>query len=126
MKTIISTPKAPAAIGPYSQGVLSGGFLFLSGQIPINPADGEVIQDDIKSQTRQVLENIKNILEAAEMAMEDVVKATVFIKDIKNFQMVNEIYGEFFPQNPPARSLVEVSRLPKDVLIEVEVIARKH
>lgn len=122
-KKIISTSKAPAAIGPYSQGVQVGNLLFASGQIPLDSNTGEIVGDDIDSQTRQVLKNASAIITKAGATIKDVVKTTVFIKNMDDFAAVNEIYKEVFTENPPARSTVEVARLPKDVLIEIEVIA---
>lgn len=124
-KKIINTDKAPAAIGPYSQAVEVGGFVFASGQIPIDPASGN-IPEGIEAQAKQALTNVKNLVEAAGLTMEDVVKTSVFIKDMNDFAKVNEIYSSFFTGNYPARSCVEVARLPKDVLIEVEVIAARQ
>lgn len=125
-KTIIKTGNAPKAIGPYSQAVEAGGFVFVSGQIPIDPRSGDVVQADIKGQTRLVLENAKNILKAAGCGMGDVVKATIFLKNMADFTAVNEVYGGYFPSDPPARATVEVSRLPKDVSIEMDFIACKR
>jgi len=123
-RQIISTEQAPAAIGPYSQGVVAGGqFIFTAGQIPINPKTGELVQGDIQTQTRQVLENIKAVLKASNAGLEDAVKTTVFLSDMNDFAAMNEIYAEYFPQNPPARSAVQVARLPKDVKIEIECVA---
>ena len=123
VKKSISTDQAPAAIGPYSQAISFGPLLFTSGQIPIDPATGKIVTGDIQSQARQCLENVKAVLEAAGIGMEQVVKATVFVKDMQDFEKINEVYGEYFPCPAPARSLVEVSRLPRDVGIEIEVIA---
>ena len=122
-KEIISTQKAPAAIGPYSQATKVGNFIFTSGQIPINPETGELVKGDIKEQARQVLENLKAVLEAAGSGLDKVVKTTVFINDMNRFGDVNEVYASFFTGNFPARSCVEVSRLPKDVAVEIEAIA---
>lgn len=122
-KKVIHTDKAPKAIGPYSQAIQAGNFLFLSGQIPLNPKTGELIQGDIREQTQQVLENIKRILESQGLRMENVVKSTIFLKDISNFNQVNEVYGNYFPSSPPARSTVEVSKLPRNAEIEIEAIA---
>ncbi|QSQ08754.1 2-iminobutanoate/2-iminopropanoate deaminase [Koleobacter methoxysyntrophicus] len=122
-KQAISTKKAPAAVGPYSQAIKAGGFLFVSGQIPINPETGELVTGDIKVQTHQVLKNVKAILEEAGLTMDDVVKATVFISDMDQFAAVNEVYAKYFGDVPPARACVEVARIPKDVGVEVEVIA---
>ena len=124
-KKIIKTDKAPAAIGPYSQAVETNGFVFASGQIPIDPESGN-IPDGIEAQAKQALTNVKNLVESAGLTLGDVVKTSVFIKDMNDFAKVNEIYSEFFTGDYPARSCVEVSRLPKDVLIEVEVIAAKQ
>ena len=122
-KKRIQTEKAPRAIGPYSQAIQAGPFVFVSGQIPIDPSTGELVGGEILQQTRQVLENIKNILESQELAMEQVVKTTIFLKDMGNFSHVNEVYATYFPSDPPARSTVEVARLPRDVDIEIEAIA---
>lgn len=119
---IIKTSEAPQAIGPYSQAIRAGEFLFLSGQIPLQ-ADGMLVGTTIEEQTVQVLENIKAILKASGSSLEDVAKVTIFVRDMNHFQTVNQIYGEYFSQHHPARSLVEVCRLPKDVLIEMECIA---
>lgn len=122
-KTIISTEKAPAAIGPYSQAVRVGDLVFTSGQIALDPRTGEIVQGDVQAQTKQCMENIKAILEAAGTSLDNCVKCTLFIKDMNQFGQINEVYGTFFGDNPPARACVEVARLPKDVLIEVEAIA---
>ena len=123
MKTIIITPKAPAAIGPYSQAVLVNGMLFKSGVIPIDPETNTLVQGDVEAQARQAIGNLKNLIEASGSSMEKVVKTTVFIKDMNDFGKINDIYKEFFTSDFPARSCVEVARLPKDVLIEIEAIA---
>jgi 2-iminobutanoate/2-iminopropanoate deaminase len=122
-KTVIQTDKAPKAIGPYSQAIRAGNFLFLSGQIPLDPKTGEFIKGDIRRQTQQVLENIKGILESQELGMDSVVKVTIFLRDIGNFNEVNEVYATYFRSSPPARSTVGVAKLPKDADIEIEVIA---
>jgi 2-iminobutanoate/2-iminopropanoate deaminase len=122
-KEIVSTVRAPAAIGPYSQAVKIGAMVFVSGQIPIDPATGEIVNGDIKAQTRQVLTHLKSILEAAGSSMAKVVKTTVFITNMDNFAHVNDTYAEFFKTQPPARACVEVSRLPKNVSVEIEAIA---
>ncbi|HHT9125578.1 MAG TPA: RidA family protein [Candidatus Brocadiia bacterium] len=122
-KEVISTNKAPAAIGPYSQGIRAGSFIFASGQIPIDPASGELVCGHIKEQTRQVLENLKNILEAGGSSLEKVVKTTIFLTNMDNYKDVNEVYAEFFGKVKPARATVEAARLPKDVDIEIEAIA---
>ena len=123
MKKIISTSEAPAAIGPYSQGVRSGNFLFCSGQISLDPQSGQIVPGDIASQTRRVLDNIGAVLRAEGLAFENIVKTTIFLTDLGNFQTVNEVYGSYFKQEPPARSTVQVSALPKGANIEIEVIA---
>jgi 2-iminobutanoate/2-iminopropanoate deaminase len=122
-KKVIHTEKAPKAIGPYSQAIQAGNFLFLSGQIPLDPKTGELVKGDIRQQTQQVLENIKGVLESQGLGMGNVVKATIFLKDIGDFNQVNEIYTTYFPSSPPARSTVEVSKLPRDADIEIEVVA---
>lgn len=124
-KEVISTSKAPAAVGPYSQAIKVDNFIFTSGQIPFDPETNELVGEDIESQTRQVFKNVTAILEAAGATLDDVVKTTMFIKNMDDFNTINKIYGEFFTENPPARSAVEAARLPIDVLIEVEVIAIK-
>ena len=123
MKTIISTPKAPAAIGPYSQAVLVNGMLFTSGVIPIDPEPNTLVEGDVTVQARQAIGNLKNLIEASGSSMDKVVKTTVFIKDMNDFGKINDIYKDFFTSDFPARSCVEVARLPKDVLIEIEAIA---
>lgn len=123
MKEIISTDKAPAAIGPYSQAVKVGNLLFTSGMIPIDPATNILVEGGIEVQAEQALANIKNLLEASGSSTDKVVKTVVFIKDMNDFAKVNEIYAKYFTGNYPARSCVEVARLPKDVLIEIEAIA---
>jgi 2-iminobutanoate/2-iminopropanoate deaminase len=121
-KEVIFTDKAPKAIGPYSQAIKFGDILFISGQVPVNPATGE-LTGDIKVQTRQVLENIKSILAAAGASASDVVKTTVFLQNLDDFAAMNEIYGAYFPKEAPARSTVEVARIPRGALIEIEAIA---
>ena len=123
MKTIISTPKAPAAIGPYSQAVLVNGMLFTSGVIPIDPETNTLVEGDVTVQARQAIGNLKNLIEASGSSMDKVVKTTVFIKDMNVFGKINDIYKDFFTSDFPARSCVEVARPPKDVLIEIEAIA---
>ncbi len=120
----IVTDKAPAAIGPYSQAIEADGFIFASGQIPIDPATGN-IPEGIEAQAKQALTNVSNLMKAAGLSMDNVIKTSVFIKDMNDFAKVNEIYATFFTGDYPARSCVEVARLPKDVLIEVEVIAKR-
>lgn len=122
-KEIICTDQAPAAIGPYSQAIKMGAMVFVSGQIPIDPATGDIVNGDIKVQTRQVLTHLQSVLEAAGTSMANVVKTTVFITNMDDFSQVNEIYAEFFTMQPPARACVEVSRLPKNVSVEIEAIA---
>ena len=122
MKTQISTEKAPAAIGPYSQGIKAGGLVFTSGQLPIHPATG-AFPEGIEEQTRQSLENCKSVLEAAGVTMDNVIKTTVFLKDMNHFAAMNGVYQTFFEGVCPARSAVEVARLPKDAMIEIECIA---
>lgn len=124
-KNIIDTRNAPAAIGPYSQAVWAGNLLFTSGQIPLDPATGQVVFGTVEDQARQSLKNLQAVLEAAGLTMADVVKSTVFIKDMNDFPRINEVYATFFPQPCPARSCVEVARLPKDVLVEIEAVARR-
>jgi 2-iminobutanoate/2-iminopropanoate deaminase len=123
MKIIISTDLAPKAIGPYSQAVVVTGLAFLSGQIPLDPATDQVIQGDVTAQTVRVLENMKIVLEACGSSLEKVVKTTVFVKDLSGAAAINEVYVKYFPKNPPARSTVEVARLPRDVQIEIDCIA---
>ena len=124
-KTIISTDKAPKAIGPYSQAIEVNGMIYTSGVIPIDPATNELVTGDIKVQAEQAIGNLVALLEAAGSDAEQVVKTTVFIKDMNDFASINEIYAKYFTNNFPARSCVEVARLPKDVLIEIEAIALK-
>ncbi|NLK96374.1 MAG: RidA family protein [Clostridiales bacterium] len=121
-RKIIETEKAPKAIGPYSQGQIIGNLVFTSGQIPINPATGEM-ENDIKKATAQSIENVKAILEKAGSSLDKVIKTTVFISNMDNFAEVNEVYGEYFKENTPARSCVEVAKLPKNAVIEIEAIA---
>lgn len=123
MKIVVNTDKAPGAIGPYSQGIKAGGFVFVSGQMPVDPVSNDVVEGGIKAQTVQVLENIKAILAVQELTMDSVVKTTVFLKDLNDFQVVNGIYGEYFKDQAPARACVQVVKLPKDVMIEIEAIA---
>ncbi|HNC42813.1 MAG TPA: RidA family protein, partial [Acidobacteriota bacterium] len=118
----IHTEHAPKAIGPYVQAVRIGQFVFTSGQIAIDPATSQVVEGDVSAQTERVLTNITAVLEAAGASLKNVVKTTVFLKDMNHFQAMNEVYGRFFTENPPARSTVEVARLPKDVLVEIETI----
>ncbi|WP_347174787.1 Rid family detoxifying hydrolase [Polaribacter uvawellassae] len=126
MKTIITTSKAPAPIGPYNQATLVGNTLYTSGQIAINPANGELVLDDISTETKQVMENVKAVLEAAEMTFENIVKTSIFISDMKNFGAINEVYATYFNEaTAPARETVEVANLPKYVNVEISVIAVK-
>jgi len=120
---ILSTPNAPAAIGPYSQGTSSQGFLFLSGQIPLDPATGKLVEGDIAAQTERVLENLKAVLENGGSSLRQVVKTTVYLKDMNEFARMNEEYARYFSENPPARATVEVARLPRDVRVEIDCIA---
>jgi 2-iminobutanoate/2-iminopropanoate deaminase len=123
MKKIISTSEAPAAIGSYSQAVRSGNFLFCSGQIPLDPQSGQVVSGDIATQTRRVLDNIRAVLKAEGLTFENIVKTTIFLTDLGDFQVVNDVYGSYFKQQPPARSTVQVSALPKGGKVEIEAIA---
>lgn len=123
-KEVINTNNAPEAIGPYSQGVIVGDFVYTSGQIPLNPVTGELVTD-IKLATKQSMENIKAILEEAGTSLNNVVKTSIFLKDLNDFEAVNEVYGTHFIENKPARSCVQVAKLPKDAVIEIEVIAVK-
>ena len=122
-KRVIQTDKAPKAIGPYSQAIQAGNMIFLSGQIPLDPRTGEVVLGDIRKQTVRVLENLKGMLESQNLGMEDVVKTTIFLKNMDYFNQVNDVYGTYFSSSPPARSTVEVARLPRNVEIEIEAIA---
>ena len=126
MKKIISTSEAPAAIGPYSQAIRSGDFLFCSGQIPLDPKNGQMVSDDITPQTRRVMDNISGLLKSEGLSLADVLKTTIFLTDLGDFQTVNEIYGSYFSSEPPARSTVQVSALPKGAKVEIEVIARAN
>lgn len=121
----VDTSKAPAAIGPYSQCIDAGEFIFTSGQIPADPSTGETVRGGIEEQTARALENLKNVLEAAGSSISKVVKTTVFIKDMDSFPLMNKVYEKFFSRPYPARSCVEVARLPKDVLVEIEAVAKK-
>ena len=125
MKKAIATDRAPQAIGPYSQAIQAGNLLFISGQIPVNPEDGTIISHNIEKQTHQVLKNIEAMLTEAGYSLSDVVKTTVFLKDMSDFETVNTIYGQYFKHPFPARCAVEVGRLPKDVKVEIEAIAYK-
>ena len=123
MREVISTKEAPQAIGPYSQAIRANGMVFISGQIAIDPAVGQVINGDVAAQTERVLHNLSNILRAAGSGLDKVVKTTVFLKSMGDFATMNEVYAKFFTAAPPARSTVEVARLPKDVLVEIDVVA---
>lgn len=124
MRTIVRTEKAPGAIGPYNQAIATrGDFLFTAGQIPLDPKTGEIVGSGIVEQTRQVLVNLREVVEAGGSKLEHVIKMTVFLKDMNDFAAMNDVYAEFFASDPPARSAVEVSRLPKDVLVEMECVA---
>ncbi len=122
---VIQTQKAPAAVGPYSQAIEVNGLIFTSGQLPIIPESGELIYDDIKKATARSLENIKEILQEAGSSLDKVVKVNIFLKDMNDFSSVNEVYSKYFTTNKPARSCVEVSKLPKDGIIEIEAVAEK-
>lgn len=126
MKKIISTTDAPAAVGPYSQAIKAGPFLFCSGQIPIDPATGQFVPGGVTEQAKQVLNNVKAVLEAAGYSLADVIKATVFATSMNDFAAVNGVYATYFEKEPPARSFVEVSALPKGALVEIEVVAWKE
>jgi 2-iminobutanoate/2-iminopropanoate deaminase len=125
MKKIIHTTDAPQAVGPYSQAVEAGGMLFISGQIPIDPATGKIVPDGIREQTVQVMKNIGAILEAAGYTYADVVKSTVLLNDMDNFAAMNEVYAKYYPENPPARAAYGVVRLPLGAMVEIETIAVK-
>jgi 2-iminobutanoate/2-iminopropanoate deaminase len=123
MIDVITTDRGPKAIGPYSQAIRANGFIFVSGQVPFDPATGAIVEGDIARQTERVIENLKAILEAAGSALSKAVKTTVFLKDMNDFAAMNEVYGRYFKTAPPARATVEVARLPRDVKVEIEVIA---
>jgi 2-iminobutanoate/2-iminopropanoate deaminase len=123
MKEIIASDKAPKAVGPYSQAVRVGNLVFLSGQIPLDPVSGQLVEGGIHTQTGRVFENIRAVLETAGLTFENVVKTTVYLKNLADFVAMNEIYAQYFPSNPPARSTVEVARLPRDVSVEIDAIA---
>jgi 2-iminobutanoate/2-iminopropanoate deaminase len=122
MKDIISTDKAPKAIGPYSQATRAGGFLFTAGQVALDPATGQIVEGDVARQTARVMENLKAIVEAAGLSLDRAVKATVYLKDMNDFVVMNEVYARYFRENPPARSTVEAARLPRDVRVEIDLI----
>jgi 2-iminobutanoate/2-iminopropanoate deaminase len=123
MKQIVSTEKAPQAIGPYSQAVVHNGLAYLSGQIPLDPATGALVPGDVAAQTERVLENVKAVLDAAGASLESVLKTTVFLKDMGDFPKMNEVYGRYFAANAPARSTVQAAKLPRDVMVEIDAIA---
>lgn len=123
MKETISTNSAPSAIGPYSQAIKAGNMIFVSGQIPIDPETGNFVSNDVKEQTVQVLKNLSAVLEAAGATLNDVVKTTVFLEDMNDFGVMNEIYGEYFVTNKPARATVQAARLPRDAKVEIDCIA---
>ena len=125
MKKIISTDKAPAAIGPYSQAVEAGGLIFISGQLPIDPATGAMAPAEIKAQTEAVIKNLEGILKSEGLDLVNIVKTTVFMADLGQFAQMNEVYGRFFAANPPARATVEVKALPKAALVEIEAVAAR-
>jgi 2-iminobutanoate/2-iminopropanoate deaminase len=123
MREIISTDRAPGAIGPYSQAIKTGGMVYCSGQIPIDPVTGEFVSDDVVEQTEQVLKNLSEVLEAAGTSLGNVVKTTVFLADMGDFAAMNEVYGKYFSENKPARATVQAARLPRDARVEIECIA---
>ena len=123
MKRIVATDRAPRAIGPYSQAVISNGLAFLSGQIPLDPATNQLVAGDIAEQTARVLENLKAVLEACGSSLEQVLKTTVYLKDMGEFPRMNEVFARYFPENPPARATIEAARLPRDVRVEIDAIA---
>jgi 2-iminobutanoate/2-iminopropanoate deaminase len=123
MKDVVFTPRGPKPIGPYSQAIRANGFLFVSGQVGFDPQTGEFVGTDVRSQTERVLENLKAILEAAGVTLHHVVKTTVFLKDMNDFPAMNEVYAKYFSAAPPARSTVQAARLPKDALVEIDVVA---
>jgi 2-iminobutanoate/2-iminopropanoate deaminase len=123
VKEVVTTDRGPKAIGPYSQGIKANGLLFLSGQVALHPATGQMVGTDVSQQTERVLENVKGVLEAAGSNLNHVIKTTVFLKDMNDFAAMNEVYARYFTTAPPARSTVQVARLPKDALVEIEVVA---
>ena len=123
MREIIKTEGAPGAIGPYSQAIRAGGFIFASGQIPLDPATGSLVQGGIVEQTEQVMRNVSALLEAAGSGIDRIVKTTVFLADMNDFSAMNEVYGKYFEKNPPARATVQAARLPRDARVEIEVVA---
>jgi 2-iminobutanoate/2-iminopropanoate deaminase len=125
MKTVIASAEAPAAVGPYSQAIATGNLVFCAGQIPLDPATGNLVEGDVTAQTRRVIENIKAVLAAAGATLNDVVKSTVFLLDINDFAAMNAVYAEYFAAPFPARSTIQVARLPKDARVEIEVVASR-
>jgi 2-iminobutanoate/2-iminopropanoate deaminase len=123
VKEVISTSRGPKAIGPYSQAIKAGGFIFVSGQVALDPATGKIVEGDVSAQTERTLENLKAIVEAAGSSLDRALKATVFLKDLRDFAAMNEVYKRYFPSNPPARATVEVARLPLDLRVEIDLIA---
>jgi len=123
VREVIATDRGPKAIGPYSQAVKANGFIFISGQIPLDPRTQELVEGNVARQTERVMENLKGIVEAAGSSLDRVVKTTVFLKDLADFPAMNEVYSRYFPANPPARATVQVARLPRDVRVEIELIA---
>lgn len=122
-RNVIRTEAAPAAIGPYSQAIRASGLVFCSGQIAIDPSTGQIVTGDVRAQTQRVMENLRAVLEAAGTSMGQIVKSTIYLRDMADFAAMNDVYGGYFPRDPPARATVEVSRLPRDVLVEIEVVA---
>lgn len=122
-KRVVRTDQAPSAIGPYSQAVIANGLIFAAGQVALDPRTGQLVPGDARIQTKRVMENIKAVLAAAGSSMDKVVKTTVFLRDLNDFGPMNEIYGEYFQENPPARSTVQVAKLPRDAVVEIEVVA---
>ena len=122
-RVVVSTDKAPAAVGPYSQAIIAGDLVYTAGQLSLDPNTGELVGEGIGAQTRQTMENLKNVLEAAGTSLDRVVKTTIYLTDIGNFAELNSVYGEFFPSDPPARSTVEIGPLPKGALVEIDAVA---
>ena len=123
MREVIATDRGPKAIGPYSQAIRAGGFIFISGQIPLDPQTQQLVDGDVARQTERVLENLKGIVEAAGSSLARAVKTTVYLADLADFAAMNEVYGRYFPSHPPARATVQVARLPKDARVEIDLIA---
>lgn len=122
-KTVVATDKAPKAVGPYSQAIVANGFVFCAGQLPMDPATNQVVQGDVKAQTEQVLKNLSAVLTQAGTSLDNAVKATVYLKSMNDFAAMNEVYSRFFPKDPPARATVEISRLAKDAMVEIDIVA---